>query len=257
MGVQACPLLTNIYSNQTGYNSYAYADLTSYMPEFCQQWNKLNVKFDGIYSGFISSPKQVRYVKNAIKSIKKGSEFLLVDPVLGDNGKLYPCFDQTMVTAVKELVALADYITPNLTEACMLIDEDYKIICENISNQSLISICRKLCKLGVKNVVLTGILINGEVGTFVYKSQADSAIMFKSKYIKGSYSGTGDIMASILSAGVAKGYSIKDTIELAQEFLKCSILESANNDTDPKEGVAFEPHLGVLIDGSRRLGLSN
>lgn len=125
MGVQACPLPTAVLSNQTGFPSYACVDLSRHLDAFTREWEKRGVRFDGIYTGFLCGARQVRMVERFLDRFYLPGTLLLVDPVLGDNGKLYPVFGRTMCGSLKSLVARADVLTPNLTEACILADGDY------------------------------------------------------------------------------------------------------------------------------------
>lgn len=246
MGVQACPLPTNVYSNQTGFAKYAYADLSEYMEPFCDRWKEINLSFSGIYSSFLSSAKQVDEVKRVIDRLKTKDTFVLIDPVLGDNGSLYPCFNEEMIDKVSSLIKMAQVITPNLTEACMLAQVDYEEAINNQTEYIWQSIAQKLCHMGVQTVIITGIPLNEKVGTFLYK-RGSKGELFENAYIRGSYSGTGDILASVLCGGIARGESIENSLVLAHRFLERAISETFLNKTDPREGIAFEHHLKELL----------
>lgn len=130
MGVQPCPLPTAVLSAQTGYPSYYCDDYTDRMELIYREWEKMQVHFDGIYIGFLSGEHQIEKVLEFLDMFLKKDTFLLVDPVMGDNGVRYPFFTTEIVSAMKELTSRADIITPNLTELCLLTGTDYRMIKE-------------------------------------------------------------------------------------------------------------------------------
>ena len=123
--VQCCPLPTSVLSNHTGFDSFYFEDFTDSMPAYIAEWKKLNLKFDGICSGFLGSHRQIKIVEDFFKTFKTDENIILVDPVMGDYGKLYSTYTTQTCTEMKKLVKYADILTPNLTEACILTDEEY------------------------------------------------------------------------------------------------------------------------------------
>ena len=124
-GVQCCPLTTGIFSNQTGFDSYKYLDCTDIMQDFINEWKSLDVKFDGILSGFIANSKQGSIISDFIDDFKTPETLVVVDPVMADDGILYDCYDDNSVSQIIALTEKADIITPNLTELCIICDENY------------------------------------------------------------------------------------------------------------------------------------
>ena len=130
MGVQPCPLPTAVLSAQTGYPSYYCDDFTDRMPRIFREWEKMQVRFDGIYTGFLSGEHQIQVVLDFLDIFETDDNFLLVDPVMGDNGARYPVFSPQMESEMRLLAARADLITPNLTELCLLAGEDCRVVKE-------------------------------------------------------------------------------------------------------------------------------
>ena len=135
MGVQPCPLPTAILSAQTGFPSYFYDDYTDRMDAISAEWKKMNVRFDGIYTGFLSGRTQIGKVMSFLDTFYKDDTFLLVDPVMGDNGERFSIFSSEFQQEMKELTARADIVTPNLTELCLLTGEDSRLAAD-IANEN-------------------------------------------------------------------------------------------------------------------------
>lgn len=126
MGFQVCSLPTAILSNHTQYPDFTFLDLTDEMPRIIAEWKRLEVEFDAIYTGYLGSPRQIQIVSDFIRDFRRKDSLTVIDPVLGDNGKLYSNFNESMVVEMQHLVTHADVITPNLTELFYLLDRPYK-----------------------------------------------------------------------------------------------------------------------------------
>ncbi len=245
MGVQACPLPTAALSNQTGFSSYACADLSSHLNAFLEEWEKRQVKFDGIFTGFLDGVTQTERLHHWIAQTRTTQTLVLVDPVLGDHGQLYPVFDRTMCQAVGRLVELADVITPNLTEACLLTGMDYAQA-ERAEGFALIGqIAKKLLAQGPRTVVITGIHRDGQIINAAYTPEGSWRV--GSPQIGCShYSGTGDILSSVVCAGLVRGQPIDHVLHKAVQLLEQGLRQTCHEKTDPNEGIAFEPYLREL-----------
>ncbi|MEG2857909.1 MAG: bifunctional hydroxymethylpyrimidine kinase/phosphomethylpyrimidine kinase, partial [Clostridia bacterium] len=125
MGIQTCPLPTAILSNHTGYDNFYFADFTQHMREYYSKWDELNLSFDAIYTGFLGNAQQIEIILDFIDKFKSEKTLLFVDPVMGDNGDIYATYDKNLCSEMRRLVARADIITPNLTEACILAGVPY------------------------------------------------------------------------------------------------------------------------------------
>ncbi len=261
MGIQACPLPTAILSSQTGYPSYVCYDFTNHMEEIQHEWVKMKASFDGIYTGFVSSETQIDQILQFIDIFYTKDNFLLVDPVMGDNGITYDMFTPSLKDKMISLAKKADIITPNLTELCLLTNTDYQTIIslhhKNELLNELIHIGTEFCTNGPKQIIITGIHVkefNGisHIGN-LYVSEAESHFT-SVPYIGGNYSGTGDLFASCIAAGIVKEISIPQLMEMASKFLQQAILDSVQHHVPFIEGVNYEPYLSLLNNTSDTKG---
>lgn len=240
--IQCCPFPTAILSSQTGYPDFTFLDLTNEMTNYCNVWKNLNVKFDCIYSGFLGSKDQIEIVYNFIKQNK--DSFVVVDPVMGDNGKMYPVFTEEMKNKIKLLVNESNLVTPNLTEACFLTNRDYTK--KDFSRKELIEIAKELSNIGPRQVVITGILEKDKILNLCYDRLNNEAFFTSTNYNNCSYSGTGDIFTSIICGLLVNGHNLKFATETASNFIYKSINYTANFKTDRNDGVMFEQFLDDL-----------
>lgn len=247
LGVQACPLPTAILSNQTGYKRTYYVDFTEHLEPYAAVWKKLGVRFDGILSGFLGSVKEVEVVSRILGNLRSEDTRLVVDPVLGGGGVRYPAFPPEMVNAYEQLLSQADIITPNVTEACLLSDFPYHDAdCgRGWSAEELTEIGRRLQAKGAKAVVITGIPDNEGIANFCFEP-GERATLVKSPRYGVKRSGTGDMLAAIVTAGAAKGTELVVSVRRAADFISRVIQPTEAAGTDPREGLLFEPYLSEL-----------
>ena len=254
MGVSPCPLPTAILSAQTGYPSYYIDDYTEKMECFRSEWEKMRVRFDGIYTGFVSSEEQIHQIFRFIDTFKTPENFLLVDPVMGDDGNTYAMFSGTLLSLMKDLAMQADIITPNLTELCLLTGAHYEDIIriDNYSSmlKEITDLSRSLCRQSPKHVIVTGIHFtdnNGikQMGNLYATKETDTLLSFP--YVGGSYSGTGDLFASCLCAGIARGQDIPSIIQTAGKFIELSLTDSVKENINRNDGVTYEKYLSLLL----------
>lgn len=239
VGVQVCPVPTAVLSKHTGFSSYYFSDLTNCMKAYTDDWDEIS--FDGIYSGFLGSVEQIQIVEDFIIKHKnrRKKPYVIVDPVMGDSGKLYSTYTSEMQREIKRLVSCADLITPNITEACFLTDTPY--IGEEISRNTAMELGKKLEQTGCKNIVLTGI---AEGETIVNMTLSDGEIFFDELHRETRvFSGTGDIFASVVCAFIMKGATVSQAVEIAGKFISKAIEHTIALDTPLSEGVVFEPLL--------------
>ena len=242
--VQCCPFPTAILSSQTGFSEYSFLDLTNEMNKYKKVWRNLNIHFDCIYSGFLGSKDQVSIVSKFIDDNK--DSLVVVDPVMGDDGSLYPIFDNEMCNKVRSLVQKCDIVTPNLTEALILIDEDLKP--NNFKKSNLIRIAKQVSNLGPRKVVITGIKIKDKIYNLSFDKDSNETYFTCSPFNNISYSGTGDIFTSILVGMILNGHSLKDSVVKANNFISNVISYTSQFDTDRNEGVMFEMFLNELTN---------
>ncbi len=239
MKIQCCPLPTSIFSNHTGYDSFYYTDYTEYMSPYIDEWKKLDLRFEGILTGFLGSAEQIGIVKRFLQDFKKDNTIIVVDPVMGDNGKLYPTYSAKLAEQMKKLVPFADILTPNLTEACFLTDTEYR---SDMSEKELIQICEKLSENGPKKIVISGIDRGAFFDNFVYEYGKEPQKV--SEYKAGpSRAGTGDVFSSIIAADAVNGVAFSESIRHASSFIAKVLKRTIELNLPTADGICFEEFL--------------
>lgn len=243
-GIQCCPLTTGVFSNQTGYESYKSVDFTDYMQGFIDEWQKLGAEFDGILSGFISNSRQGKIISDFIDLFKKENTVVVVDPVMADNGVIYPCYDDECIREIINLVKKADIITPNLTELSIICSKSYSDLIR-LDKTALLDEIKKMSENLNKTVITTGIHISDhKIANAVY--QDGSFRIIQSEKLGGSFSGTGDILASYITAQCVNGADINSAVQRAADFIEKSIeltIADTNGAYNTADGIHFESFL--------------
>ena len=246
-GFETAILPSAILSTHTsGFKNFTVHDLSDEIPLIVNHWKNEGIKYDVLYSAYLGEIRHIDLVLKIKKELLKDDALFLVDPVMGDNGKLYPAFDMNYVEAMKRLVKEADIIIPNLTEAAFLTDTPYL---ENYDEKYIKDILNKLHALGAKDVVLTGVSFKeGSIGI---------ASLIKGEYhyyehrrIPKSYHGTGDVYTSSFLGAYLKNNDIHEAIKLAAEFVVKAI-ENTLDDPNHNYGVKFEPLLAHFAGGKK------
>ena len=253
MGIQACPLPTAILTAQTGYPHYYLDDYTDKMDIYRQEWQKMGQHFDGIYTGFVASEVQIDQIFHFIDTFYTSDTFLLVDPVMGDDGIKYDMFTPELLRKMKLLVSEADIITPNLTELCLLTDANYDVLADIADPHILIDVIGELASTLLsdeKEIIVTGIHCKDTQGQKMMGNlyiAKNSRKLFTFPHVGGSYSGTGDLFASCIAAGKCRGDGIPELIQLAGTFLEQAIKDSAEENVPYPDGTNYEKYLHMLI----------
>ena len=242
-GVETAVLPSAVLSTHTaGFSGFTFRDLTEDMPKIKEHWTKEDISFDAVYTGYLGSTKQIDYVIDIFESVLKKGGKTIVDPAMADNGKLYVGFDEEFVCAMAGLCAKADYVVPNITEACFLTGMEYKTEYDREYIDTLID---KLSKIGCKNIILTGVSYKeGTTGIVVFENSEYS--YYEHKLLENSCHGTGDIYASAFVGALVRGKSAYDAARIAADFAVLCIKQTAKLDNH-WYGAAFEPVLGELI----------
>lgn len=254
MGVQPCPLPTAILSGQTGYPSYFYDDYTDKMDEFRREWKKMGVSFDGIYTGFMSDGRQIEKVFDFLDTFYRKKTFLLTDPIMGDDGRRFGMCTPEFLGMMKELTARADIITPNLTELCLLTDTDFRMIELMTDEKHLLTsveqMARNVMDRGTKAVVVTGIRFTDSSDGV--QKMGNLAVTRKEKFLSAfpfvgeSYSGTGDLFASVIAGGRARGDKLEKSMETAGRLIGLALEDSVRGKVPRNDGVDYEQYLWML-----------
>ncbi len=255
MGIQACPLPTAVLTAQTGFDSYYCDDFTDRMDCFTEEWKKMKVSFDGIYSGFLASAGQIEKVLHFLEVFQEEDTLFLADPVLGDHGETYGVFSEELLIGMKDLTLHATVITPNLTELCLLADEDYEALtaCRQESDylEKIRAICEKLLEKAhtEQTIIVTGIIQEKEDGFFVGNMAVSKKDFFyvETPYTGKGFSGTGDLFASVICGSLLKGLSVREAVEKATFFLQEAIEDASKENIPRVHGVYFEKYLSRLL----------
>lgn len=245
-GHQCVPLPTAIFSTHTAIPDWVTTDLTDAMQGTIDQYDALHLRFEAVYAGFLGSAQQIDRVHEAAVRLKTADGLTLIDPVMGDNGRVYDTYTPEMCERMRELCAIADVITPNLTEAAILLDR-----APDSKPQTAEHAREWLCALHERygaQVVLTGLDIEpGRIGSGCL-SAAGGAISLHRR-IDRYYPGTGDLFAAVMLSALLNGTGLVEACAQAGDFVKDCIAYTAAQQTDPMHGVQFEKLLGKLIGG--------
>ena len=245
MGYQVCPLPTAILSAHSEYKDFRSFDLTDQMQGIIDHWKELDLHFDALYSGYLASEKQMNIVSGFFDDFSQDDNFILVDPVLGDHGKLYPGMDTGMITGMRELCKKANVITPNLTEAAFLLDTAPS---PHTPPAEAIEWCKALSKLGPEYVIITSAPSGNEkkVATLAYNKNDERLWRVSSDYVAASYPGTGDAFASVITGCLLNGDSLPEAIERAVHFINMGIKATFGYTHNPLDGMNQEKVLHYL-----------
>ncbi len=251
MGNQVIPLPTCLLSTHTGgFDNLYFEDGTAAMSKIVEHFERLELKFDAVYTGFLGNESQIELVEKFIERFADENTFVLVDPVMGEEGELYSTYTPELMRGMSKLCRYADIITPNLTEACFLTDTRYRdtsVMSASELEKFASELCFGLESIGAKKTLVTGLHadtdklcvcgrdnVNGEFFTYIFDR------------VNRNYPGTGDLFASVLLGSILRGDSFEISAHKAADFTRRVMDYSSHFDTPEREGVAFEAFLGEL-----------
>ena len=243
MGCQCCPLPTALLSAHTGFPGNTFLDLTAEMGRIADHWTAMDLQFDAIYSGFLGSADQVDTVARFFDTFKKSDTAVIVDPVMGDHGTAYRTCTPELCRGMRVLAENADVITPNLTEAALLLDHPY----EEIQRTDAYEVVRRLSLGGRRSVVLTGYSSeSGQTGALCFDRDSGESKAVQTPREPQDFSGTGDLFASVLAGGAARGVPLFQAAQAAADFVRDCTARTLAEGLTEQDGVDFEPLLGQL-----------
>lgn len=259
MGLQTVPLPTALLSTHTGgFENMFFADLTDHMGRIADHWRSIGTDFDAIYSGFLGSAEQIdmlmRFIRDfSVKNDGTGA-FIAVDPVMGDDGELYSTYDRSLMLGMSRLCYGADLITPNLTEACFLLDKKFPSaalpIYESSGMASELSL-ELVEKFGCQRAVVTGVEASDGDERFILTCASEKGksgtFLHSTALMPRSYPGTGDVFASVLLGKLLLGTDFKTAVDLASDFVSKVTCLSQQYATPIRDGLVIEPFLGMLL----------
>ena len=244
-GVEACALPTALLSTHTQFEHWTFKNLCEEINPITTAWKKENIKFDGIYTGYLGGIDLIESVKEIIKEFNSDDGIIMIDPAMGDNGKLYAIFDMDYVKATKTLCAMADVITPNITEASFMLDMEYK---EEYDKEYLLEICRKLHQNGARNVVITGVKKSEtQIGVFCLLDGKEVYEYYTERVVK-DFHGTGDIYSSAFYGGLMNGKTLQEAVSFACDYTRHCITTTLEENKPSLYGVNFEQCIGDIVE---------
>ncbi len=243
-GVETCVIPSAVLSTHTaGFKDFTFRDLTDDIPSIKEHWLREGIRFDAVYTGYLGSEKQIDFVFDIINETSADGAVTVIDPAMADNGNLYPAFDMQYVEAMKKLVSIADYVLPNVTEACLLTGVEYRTSYDRAYVDSLVA---GLTSIGAKNVILTGISYR-EGMTGVVICENGEYQYYEHSFLSGSCHGTGDIYASAFTGALLRGKSAFESAKIAADYTVLCIKATAEEENH-WYGAKFEPVLPKLIE---------
>ena len=246
MGVEASIVPTAVLSTHTQFNNFTFRDLTDDMIPIMEHWLSEGFQFDAIYTGYLGSERQIKIVSEYFRQFGKDNNYIIVDPAMADNGKLYAGFDTHYALKMAELCKLADIILPNISEACLMLGLPYPG--EDASFEDIKNILLKLATLGSKKVVITGVeLENNKIGFVGYDSESEDFFSYGTEKINIKSHGTGDVFASTFTGALMNNHSVFDSLKIAADFTCACIRNTYNDPHSVNYAVNFESEIPYLL----------
>lgn len=242
--IQGCVLPTAVLSVHTGFPTYYLDDYTDRMPAYIHSWKENALSFDGILTGFLGSARQSDMVLDFIRDFKQKETTVIVDPVMGDYGRLYPSYTEDMCQRMRQLLTVADVITPNLTEACRLLDSPYPDG-GVVSLEQLEHMAHALAEKGPSRLVMTGLHDGDWLLNYIYETGQQPEVQ-RVKKIGSDRSGTGDVFAAIVAGQIVQGHSMSQAVRAAADFISKAMVYTEELQLPRNCGLAFEEFLTTL-----------
>lgn len=245
LGAETVILPTAVLSTHTMFNNFTCKDLSDQIEPIQNHWKSEGVTFDAIYTGYLGTEEQIDQMKELFRTFREENTIVFVDPVMADNGKLYPAFDMNYAKKNAELCAEADIIVPNITEACLMTDMEYR---EEYDEAYIKELLARLDQLGAGISVLTGVsLEEGQTGVMGYERATGEYYLYQNRRIDATYHGTGDLFSSTCVGEILRGKDWKDAMRIAADYTAHTIEVTLKNPDKPWYGVDFEATLPDLI----------
>lgn len=244
-GVETVILPTAVLSTHTMFQGFTCKDLMDQLKPITDHWKSQDIHFDAIYTGYLGSEEEIDIVKDIFHDFRTDDTLIFVDPVMGDNGRLYPAFNMDYARKNASLCAEADIIVPNITEACFMTGTKYRETYDESYVRELLS---ALAGLGAKTVVLTGVsLSEGRTGIYGMDCAAGNTFCYQNDRVDASFHGTGDLFSSASAAAITLGLSHYDAFRIAADYTAETIRVTLDSPDKPWYGVDFEATLPDLI----------
>lgn len=240
--VQCCPVPTAVFTNHTGFRNFSWYDCSDRLDSYIDDWKATGLSFSAIASGYLSSVRQLDFVERFIEAFRTDATVVLVDPVMGDYGRLYPAFKDDVAKGLRALLPHADMLTPNLTEACILAGREYD---ESLSDGDLLALAEELCPPRGKGCVISGVPRDGHLANFVYSRDEGPAVVTAPR-VGVDRSGTGDVFSAVVLGMLLNGESVTTAVEKSVAFVTATIERAVELRIPVTDGLPFEETLSML-----------
>lgn len=246
-GVETAVIPTAVLSTHTAFQGFTFHDLTEEILPIASHWKQEKIGFDAIYTGYLGSFEQLELVSQFMDQFKTEKNFVIVDPVMADNGSLYPGFTKEFVREMEKICGKADVIVPNLTEASYLLDIPY--MGDQYDENDIKNILVSLSKLGCRKVVLTGVsLVPDQLGVVSYDAETKQFFHYFNEKMPASFHGTGDIFASAMTGALMNQCTLEQALEIAVDYTVACIRKTIADPDHRWYGVNFEQALPLLVE---------
>ena len=246
MGVETVILPTAVLSTHTMFKGFTVKDLSDQIEPITAHWKKEGVRFDAIYTGYLGTAEEIDAMLRLFEDFRDENTLIFVDPVMGDNGKLYAAFDMDYAVKNTALCAKADVIVPNITEAALMTGMEYRTDYDEAYIREMLE---KLSLLGPKTAVLTGVSLKpGKTGVMGLDRETGKTFLYQNDKVSASYHGTGDIFSSVCVGALTNGLPLSEAVKIAADYTALTIRKTLEDPKEPWYGVNFEETLPDLID---------
>ena len=242
LGAQVCPVPTAVLSAHTAFSGIAVRDLTDFLPAYLAHWRALGLRFDAVYAGYLGSPRQVEIVSDFLK--EQEAAIKVLDPVMGDDGRLYSGMAEEMPEKWRALCAHADVVTPNMTEYALLTGEAYSLAPRTRAQAE--GMLKKLLDMGAKSAVITSLPLEGGLANAYMRREDGQMGVCAFERLDAHYPGTGDLFASVLTGALLRGEALEGAVRQATDFTRLCVERSMRFSTPVNYGVDLEPLLPLL-----------
>ena len=242
--VQCCSVPTAIFTNHTGFEHFSWTDYTDHLEAYIRDWKATGLRFDAIATGFLGSVRQIGFVQRFVREFATRDTLVVVDPVMGDYGKLYPTYDMSLADSMRDLLDIADVLTPNLTEACVLAGREYD---PEMSDSELRDLCAELTSRHATRVVVSGLVRRNDIVNYVYERGRHPSTVVAQK-LGEDRSGTGDVFSSVILGCLVRGERFDDAVMSAAAFVSQAVERTIKMRLPATDGLAIEEVLGCLCD---------
>ena len=251
MGIETAILPTAVLSTHTLFKGFTCKDLSDQLVPITDHWKQEGITFDAIYTGYLGTEEEIDTVIRIIEEFRNENTLVIVDPAMGDNGKLYPAFNEHYAKKNADLCAVADIIDPNITEASFMTGLPYR---EEYSEDYVKEMLLALAKIGTKTPILTGVsLSEGKTGAMGYDTETKTFFGYQNDRVPAAYHGTGDIFSSVLAGAFVLGLDRAEALKIAADYTALTIAETLKNPGNPWYGVDFEATVPSLVDALQQI----